>query len=261
MPPVEAPVEKKKPWVARHKILTGIAGIALIAGIANAVGGGDDDASTAGGEPASVSADPTVPVDAAPVLEPVNEPADVEEPEPEPLATTGGEPAEPVRPAAEEPADPTDGMTAEQANAYRSAQLYLQLTGFSRQGLIDQLSSEYGDKFPVDAATVAVDALGADWVEQATRSAASYLDLAGFSRQGLIDQLSSEYGDKFTVDEATAGVDAQNADWNEQARRSAESYLELGGFSREGLIDQLSSEYGDKYTVEQATAGVTAAGL
>ena len=36
-------------------------------------------------------------------------------------------------------------LTAAQRNAVRSANSYLQLSGFSRQGLIDQLSSEFGD--------------------------------------------------------------------------------------------------------------------
>jgi hypothetical protein len=80
------------------------------------------------------------------------------------------------------------------------------MSGFSRQGLIDQLSSEYGEKFNVADATVAVDNLGADWNAQAARSAASYLNMSGFSCQGLIDQLSSSHGEKFTVSQATYGA-------------------------------------------------------
>ena len=44
-------------------------------------------------------------------------------------------------------------LTAAQRNAVRSANSYLQLSGFSRQGLIDQLSSEFGDKYTVEQAT------------------------------------------------------------------------------------------------------------
>jgi hypothetical protein len=97
-------------------------------------------------------------------------------------------------------------LTAAQRNAVRSANSYLQLSGFSRQGLIDQLSSEYGEKFSVGDATVAVDSLSIDWNTQAARSAASYLKLSGFSCQGLIDQLSSAHGDKYTVEQATHGA-------------------------------------------------------
>lgn len=88
----------------------------------------------------------------------------------------------------------------------RSAQSYLELRGFSRQGLIDQLSSEYGGKFNVEDSTVAVDSLDVDWNAQAVRSAKSYLELKGFSCQGLIDQLSSEYGSNFTLAQATYGA-------------------------------------------------------
>ena len=81
------------------------------------------------------------------------------------------------------------------------------MSGFSYQGLIDQLSSDYGDQFSVEDATYAADNCGADWNEQALRSAKDYLDYSGFSYQGLIDQLSSDYGDKFTVDQATYAAD------------------------------------------------------
>ena len=97
-------------------------------------------------------------------------------------------------------------LTAAQRNAVRSANSYLQLSGFSRQGLIDQLSSEFGDSYSVGDATVAVNSLSTDWNAQAARSAVSYLELSGFSCQGLIDQLSSEFGDKYTVEQATYGA-------------------------------------------------------
>lgn len=97
-------------------------------------------------------------------------------------------------------------LTPAQRNAVRSAQSYLSISGFSRQGLIDQLSSEYGDRYSVTDATVAVDNLEVDWNAQAARSAASYLEISGFSCQGLIDQLSSSYGDKYTVQQARQGA-------------------------------------------------------
>jgi hypothetical protein len=80
------------------------------------------------------------------------------------------------------------------------------MSGFSRQGLIDQLSSEYGEKFSVADATAAVDNLNVDWKAQAARSAAAYLEMSGFSCQGLIDQLSSPSGEQFTVEQATYGA-------------------------------------------------------
>ena len=86
-------------------------------------------------------------------------------------------------------------MTASQENAIRSAESYLELSGFSEQGLIDQLSSDYGDGYPRKDSVFAVRHLDVDWNAEAVESAKSYLELSGFSRQGLIDQLSSSNDD------------------------------------------------------------------
>lgn len=174
---------------------------------------------------------------------------------------TDGSEADEQEPS-EEASDPGEdsGLTSAQDNALRAARNYLEFSGFSRQGLIDQLSSEYGDQYAVEDATAAVDYLEQEvsWGEQAERSARQYLDVGPFSRQGLINQLSSEYGDQYTVEQATAGVDAvePDVDWNEEAAEAAQNYLEISPFSRDQLIEQLSSEYGDQFTVEQATYGV-----
>jgi hypothetical protein len=106
--------------------------------------------------------------------------------------------------AAPAPAGPT--LTNQQQNAAKSAQSYLDFTAFSRQGLIDQLSSAYGEKYAVQDATIAVDSLNVDWNAEAVQSAKSYLQSSAFSCQGLIDQLDSPYGEKFTVDQATYGA-------------------------------------------------------
>jgi hypothetical protein len=110
----------------------------------------------------------------------------------------------PAAPATSAPAAPA-GPTASQQQALDSAQSYLSDgTGFSRAGLIGQLSSPYGEKFSVADATWAVDHSGADWDAQAVLSAKSYMsDGSGFSRAGLIDQLTSQYGEKFTLAQAT----------------------------------------------------------
>ncbi len=97
-------------------------------------------------------------------------------------------------------------FTVAQKNAIRSAESYLRFKGFSRDGLIQQLSSSAGDGYDIDDATVAVDSLDVDWNEQAAKSAQSYLDFKGFSCDGLIQQLSSSAGDKFTKEQATYGA-------------------------------------------------------
>lgn len=109
--------------------------------------------------------------------------------------------------AAKEPAPAeTTRLTASQRNAARSAKQYLNLSGFSREGLIDQLSSDAGDGYDVADATAAVDSLDVDWNANAVRSAKQYLNLSGFSCKGLIEQLSASAGDKYTESQATYGA-------------------------------------------------------
>ena len=97
-------------------------------------------------------------------------------------------------------------MTIPQTNAIKSAKQYINVAGFSRKGLISQLSSDAGDGYDIADATVAVDSLHVNWNEEAVKSAKQYLSFTGFSCKGLINQLSSIAGDKYTVDEATYGA-------------------------------------------------------
>lgn len=103
-------------------------------------------------------------------------------------------------------AEPTTSLTGPQINAARSAKEYLEMSGFSRAGLIQQLSSSAGSGYAVEDATVAVDSLSVDWNEQAVRSAKEYLEMSGFSCKGLINQLSSSAGSHYTVAQATYGA-------------------------------------------------------
>lgn len=97
-------------------------------------------------------------------------------------------------------------LTGSQKNAIRSAQQYLSFSGFSRNGLIQQLSSSAGEGYDVTDATVAVDSLNIDWDKQAERSAKQYLSFQGFSCRGLIQQLSSSAGSGYTLQQATYGA-------------------------------------------------------
>lgn len=119
------------------------------------------------------------------------------------VATANSTPAT----AGEEPAvESATKLTAPQTNAVRSAKQYLSMTGFSRDGLIEQLSSSAGDGYEAADATAAVDSLVVDWNENAVRSAKAYLSMSGFSCKGLIEQLSSSAGDKYTESQATFGA-------------------------------------------------------
>lgn len=104
-----------------------------------------------------------------------------------------------------------ENLTGPQKNAIRSAKNYLAMTGFSRDGLIQQLSSDAGDGYRATDATVAVDSLNIDWDKQAVRSAKNYLAMMGFSCKGLIQQLSSDAGDKYTVSQANYGAQQAGA--------------------------------------------------
>ena len=133
-----------------------------------------------------------------------------EESKAEPEEATTEEPAEKDEADAQD--DDYASWTSEQKHAYNACLSYLEYTAFSKQGLIDQLSSEYGEGYPLEVAEFAVNKIEergeVDWVEQAKRSAQNYLDFSDFSKQGLIDQLSSEYGEQFTIEQATEAVEA-----------------------------------------------------
>lgn len=106
-----------------------------------------------------------------------------------------------------------DKLSTEEKHAYKSAQNYLDFKGFSKAGLIDQLSSEYGDNYPRKVAEKAVNFMEkydkVNWTEQAKRAAQSYLDSGmSFSKAGLVQQLESPYGEQFTHEQATKAVDA-----------------------------------------------------
>ncbi|HEY3530908.1 MAG TPA: Ltp family lipoprotein [Nocardioides sp.] len=93
--------------------------------------------------------------------------------------------------------------TVAQENAIESAQSYLSMgSGFSRAGLIQQLSSKAGEGFKMADAVFAVNHIKVDWNKQAVMSAKSYLSMGGFSRASLIEQLTSSAGDQFTQAQA-----------------------------------------------------------
>ena len=122
-----------------------------------------------------------------------------------PAASAPAQPAPPSAPAA--PAAPAP--TAGQQQALTSAQGYLSDgQGFSKAGLLDQLTSSAGEGFSMADAKWAIRHAHPDWNAQAVISAKGYMsDGQGFSRQGLIDQLSSSAGEGFTVAQATYAAD------------------------------------------------------
>lgn len=176
-------------------------------------------------------------------------------------------------PASEKPESAAfPSVPPEVARAIAAAEGYLAFAPFSKKGLIDQLSSAYGDGYPPDIAEAAVTSLDVDWKEQAAKAAANYLDMMAFSKQGLIEQLESDAGDGYTHDEAVYGAEkaygsaagdssgAQGSGSSAEltnAIKAAQNYLSFMAFSQKGLIEQLSSGAGDSYSKETATAAVT----
>ena len=92
--------------------------------------------------------------------------------------------------------------TAGQENAIEKAESYLEYSGFSRQGLIEQLEYE---EFSSADATFAVDHVTVDWNKEAVENAESYLKYSSFSKSGLIEQLEYE---GFTSAQAQYGANA-----------------------------------------------------
>lgn len=106
--------------------------------------------------------------------------------------------------------DLTSNYTTEENNCYIDAEDYLNTTSFSKQGLIDQLSSKYGDNYPKKTAEKIVNDIEKQekisWDKECEEAAQDYLDTMSFSKQGLIDQLCSRYGDNFTKEQAEKAV-------------------------------------------------------
>lgn len=189
---------KKRGWIV--PLVTGLGGLILGVGIGGA--GGDDapqavpastvTATVQASAPSSevtVTAVSTVTATATVTAAP----AEAVDPEPDPAP-------QPV--VASEPQTATEGVPAEWRTALSEAQDYVDLMPFSRAGLLDQLTSEYGGQYPDDAAQYAVDNVVADWNEEALEAAISYRETIGMSNAALHDQLTSEYGSQFTQEEA-----------------------------------------------------------
>lgn len=100
-----------------------------------------------------------------------------------------------------------ESVPREYKNALKSAENYLSVMPFSELGLYEQLTSEYGDKYPAEAARYAIENVKVNYKEQALRAALNYLDIMPMSDQELFDQLTSEYGEKYTDEQARYAID------------------------------------------------------
>lgn len=107
----------------------------------------------------------------------------------------------------EEKEEKVEEVPKEYKSALRKAKVYSDTMSMSKEGLYDQLTLEYGEKFSDEAAQYAMDNLEADWNKNALKKAKTYSDTMSMSKAGVYDQLISEYGEKFTEEEAQYAVD------------------------------------------------------
>lgn len=199
-PPAGPPPRKKHR--VRKVILLCLAGfvgfIVLISVVVAATGGGNS------GKTAPVAASSTaVSTSAAPTPTSDTDPNGLAC---QALDAQGYCPGDDPAPTTQAPSAPA--MTASQQQAVESAQGYLSDgQGFSYKGLLQQLTSSYGEGFSRADAKFAIKYLHPDWDHQAVESARNYLsDGQGFSRSALLQQLTSSYGEGFTQAQAEYAV-------------------------------------------------------
>jgi hypothetical protein len=112
-------------------------------------------------------------------------------------------------PPAPAPSTPsTPAMTPTQQQAVEAAQQYLNGgEGFSAEGLLQQLTSSYGNGFSAPDAQFAINYLNPNWDAQAVEAAQGYMTTEpGWSQSSLEQQLTSTYGSGFTQAQADYAV-------------------------------------------------------
>ena len=149
-----------------------------------------------------------------------------------------------------------DNIPTEYKLALEKAQSYSDNMYMSKAGIYNQLTSEYGDKFTVEAGQYAIDNVEADWKENALKKAKVFQDTLAMSKTVMYNQLISEFGDMFTAEEAQYAVDNAGIDWKENALDAAKFYQEHMSMSKGAIYDQITSKYGDAFTPEEAQYAV-----
>jgi len=101
-------------------------------------------------------------------------------------------------------------IPAEYKSALNKATTYASTMYMSKQGVYDQLVSQYGEKFSAVAAQYAIDNMKADWNANALTKAKTYQDTMNMSPASIHDQLTSVHGEKFTKAEADYAIQHLN---------------------------------------------------
>lgn len=100
-----------------------------------------------------------------------------------------------------------DDVSQEFKNALVTAQDYSDTMYMSKAELYEQLTSDYGEGFPEDAAQYAIDNVQADWNYNALMKGKEYYEDMAMSKNEVYEQLVSDYGEQFTAEQAQYAVD------------------------------------------------------
>lgn len=164
--------DKSVNWFGRHKILSVIGVFIAIGIIASAAGGSKSSNSSTTNSSSAAGTSKTEPVAAT----------ETKQPE----------------------------VSAEYKSALNQASSYAKTMHMSKQGVYDQLVSEYGGKFTAPAAQYAIDNVKADWNANALAKAKDYQKQQSLSPSAIHDQLTSAAGEKFTAAEADYAIQHLN---------------------------------------------------
>ncbi len=147
----------------------------------------------------------------------------------------------------EQAATETPTVIPTKEEATKTVQPYLDITGYSAEGLAAELQEKGMDQATAKATVEAADL---DYNLQAVRRATGIMKSLAYSYNGIISKLEAE---KFTPEQAKYGANNCGADWNQQAVEKAKAYMALGDFPESQLYDQLLY---DGFTKEQAQYGL-----
>lgn len=106
--------------------------------------------------------------------------------------------------AAESNAKQSDSVPSEYKSALKKAESYSRTMHMSKQGIYNQLTSEF-EQFTPEAAQYAVDNMKADWNANALEKAKSYQKTMNMSPEAIRSQLTSSV-EGFTEEEADYAV-------------------------------------------------------
>lgn len=98
-----------------------------------------------------------------------------------------------------------DNVPKEYKKALNKAASYSKTTHMSKQGIYDQLTSDF-EEFTPEAAQYAIDNLDVDYNQNALNTAKSYEKTLDMSKSAIYTQLTSEV-EKFTPEEAQYAID------------------------------------------------------